>query len=76
MIGDAANRGIIPRAIAKIFAAKREIEQRRVGRASVNVTVELLEVTSKNALRSCLILEERQPNSMSVASPDLQRGGP
>lgn len=44
MIGDAHNRGIIPRAVAKLFAAKKEIEQRRVGQASVDITVELLEV--------------------------------
>ena len=57
MIGDAANRGIIPRAIAKIFAAKRKIEQRRVGRASVDVTVEVLEVILKEHVSSVLVLD-------------------
>ena len=43
MIGNAKDRGLIPRAVGKLFAAKREIEQGRGG-ASVNITVELLEI--------------------------------
>jgi len=44
MIGDAQNRGLIPRAVAKIFAAKKEIEQGRGEEVSVDISVELLEI--------------------------------
>eukprot|EP00579_Thalassiosira_antarctica_P011874 CAMPEP_0201922158 /NCGR_PEP_ID=MMETSP0903-20130614/10260_1 /ASSEMBLY_ACC=CAM_ASM_000552 /TAXON_ID=420261 /ORGANISM="Thalassiosira antarctica, Strain CCMP982" /LENGTH=1269 /DNA_ID=CAMNT_0048459237 /DNA_START=92 /DNA_END=3901 /DNA_ORIENTATION=- len=44
MIGDAQNRGLIPRAVEKLFAAKQEIEQSRGGEVSVDIRVELLEV--------------------------------
>ena len=43
MIGDAQNRGLIPRAVGKLFAAKEEIEQSRAG-AKVDIQVELLEI--------------------------------
>ena len=43
MIGDANNRGLIPRAVEKLFAAKQEIEQSR-GQVSVDIRVELLEI--------------------------------
>lgn len=43
MIGDARNKGIIPRAVAKLFASKSEIEQSR-GDMSVDIKVELLEI--------------------------------
>lgn len=43
VIGDAQNRGLIPRSVAKLFAAKKEIEQSRGG-VTVDVRVELLEV--------------------------------
>ena len=44
MIGDSQNRGLIPRAVEKIFAAKQKIEQSRCGDVSVDIVVELLEV--------------------------------
>ena len=43
MIGDVHDRGLIPRAVEKLFAAKHEIESSRGG-AKVNITVELLEI--------------------------------
>ena len=42
MIGVAGNRGLIPRAVAKLFEAKREIE--RCGQELVNISVEMLEI--------------------------------
>ena len=43
MIGDARNKGLIPRSVAKLFASKSEIEQSR-GDMSVDIKVELLEI--------------------------------
>ena len=43
MIGDAQNRGLIPRSVAKLFSAKRELEESRDG-ISVDIRVELLEI--------------------------------
>jgi kinesin family protein C1 len=42
MIGVAGNRGLIPRAVAKLFEAKRGIE--RCGQELVNISVEMLEI--------------------------------
>mmetsp|Transcript_21474 Transcript_21474/g.44934 ORF Transcript_21474/g.44934 Transcript_21474/m.44934 type:complete len:1284 (+) Transcript_21474:207-4058(+) len=44
MVGSAQSRGLIPRAVAKLFAAKQEIEQSRGGEVSVDLRVELLEI--------------------------------
>lgn len=44
MIGDSVNRGLIPRAVEKLFASKREIEQSFQGDVSVSIKVELLEI--------------------------------
>ncbi|KAL7431364.1 hypothetical protein ACHAXM_002634, partial [Skeletonema potamos] len=44
MIGDSVNRGIIPRAVEKLFASKKEIEQSFQGDVSVSIKVELLEI--------------------------------
>ncbi|EED87058.1 predicted protein [Thalassiosira pseudonana CCMP1335] len=44
MIGDEANRGLIPRAVEMIFANKREIESKSDGDITVKVGVELLEI--------------------------------
>ncbi|KAL7539613.1 hypothetical protein ACHAXR_009451 [Thalassiosira sp. AJA248-18] len=43
MIGEAQNRGLIPRAVEKLFSQKRDIEQGREG-VSVDIRVELLEI--------------------------------
>lgn len=43
MIGDVHNRGLIPRAVGKLFAAKKEIEEARGG-LTVDIRVELLEI--------------------------------
>ena len=42
MIGVAGDRGLIPRAVTKLFEAKREIE--RSGQELVNISVEMLEI--------------------------------
>ena len=42
MIGVAGDRGLIPRAVTKLFEAKREIE--RSGQELVNISVEILEI--------------------------------
>ena len=42
MIGDAGDLGLIPRAVTKLFEAKREIELS--GQESVNISVEILEI--------------------------------
>lgn len=45
MIGDAQNRGLIPRAVEKLFSAKHEFEQSQgVDNVSVSIRVELLEI--------------------------------
>ncbi|KAL7449438.1 hypothetical protein ACHAWC_001498 [Mediolabrus comicus] len=44
MIGDSVNRGLIPRAVEKLFASKKEIEQSFQGDVSVSIKVELLEI--------------------------------
>eukprot|EP00580_Thalassiosira_gravida_P010276 CAMPEP_0201648614 /NCGR_PEP_ID=MMETSP0493-20130528/37953_1 /ASSEMBLY_ACC=CAM_ASM_000838 /TAXON_ID=420259 /ORGANISM="Thalassiosira gravida, Strain GMp14c1" /LENGTH=249 /DNA_ID=CAMNT_0048124301 /DNA_START=9 /DNA_END=758 /DNA_ORIENTATION=+ len=44
MVGSAQSRGLIPRAVAKLFAAKQEIEKSHGGEVSVDVRVELLEI--------------------------------
>ena len=44
MIGDAEHRGLIPRAVEKLFAAKHEIERSSRGEINVEISVELLEI--------------------------------
>lgn len=44
MIGTNENRGLIPRAVQKLFVSKKELEQSRGAPVSVNIKVELLEV--------------------------------
>lgn len=44
MIGDTVNLGLIPRAVEKLFASKREIEESFQDNVSVSIKVELLEI--------------------------------
>eukprot|EP00985_Skeletonema_marinoi_P007822 scaffold3482_cov128-Skeletonema_marinoi.AAC.8 len=44
MIGDSINRGLIPRAVEKLFASKKEFERSFAGNVSVSIKVELLEI--------------------------------
>ncbi|KAL7494745.1 hypothetical protein ACHAWT_003356 [Skeletonema menzelii] len=44
MIGDSVNRGLIPRAVEKLFASKKDIEHSFQGNVSVSIKVELLEI--------------------------------
>jgi len=48
MIGDSVNRGLIPRAVEKLFASKKEIERSFAGNVSVSIKVELLEIYNED----------------------------
>ena len=48
MIGDSANRGLIPSAVEKLFATKKEIEHSFQRKVSVSIKVELLEIYNED----------------------------
>jgi len=48
MLGDKTNQGIVFKAITKIFSAKKETETRSKGKATVSLSLELLEIYNEN----------------------------
>ena len=71
MLGDQTNKGIISRAVEKLFESKSEIEILSKGRTSVSICVELLEIYNEK-VRDLLSTSSTKDQNLKVNSSDVE----
>lgn len=72
MLGDQSNKGVVARAVSKLFEAKAEMEALSKGRSTVVLSVELLEIYNEK-IRDLLSSDAGRTNqNLKVTSTDVE----
>ncbi|KAI2512905.1 hypothetical protein MHU86_1451 [Fragilaria crotonensis] len=71
MLGDQSNKGIVSRAVEKLFESKLEIETLSKGRTLVSISVELLEIYNEK-VRDLLSTSTIEDQNLKVKSSDVE----
>lgn len=71
MLGDQSNKGIVSRAVEKLFESKLEIETLSKGRTLISISVELLEIYNEK-VRDLLSTSTIEDQNLKVKSSDVE----